>query len=216
MFGLPMFAALCCLLCVCGLLLAEYRHATFAKVLLKLGASSAFVAFALLLGAASTPYGRLIVVALALSWVGDALLLSHTQWMFLGGLVAFLLAHVAYTAAFWLIGPPLGVFLLIVLGFSIPLVLIVRWLWPHLSGFYRLPVSAYIGVIAIMGSMACASAYRTGVWALAVGAVGFAASDVAVAREQFVTKSIVNKLWGLPLYYAAQLLLAWSVTIVQA
>ena len=108
------------------------------------------------------------------------------------------------------------VFLLIALGFSIPLVLIVRWLWPHLSGFYRLPVSAYIGVIAIMASMACASAYRTGVWALAVGAVGFAASDVAVAREQFVTKSIVNKLWGLPLYYAAQLLLAWSVTIVQA
>ena len=44
-----------------------------------------------------------------------------------------------------------------------------------------------------------------------VGAIVFAASDVAVARDRFVARSFVNRAWGLPAYYAAQLVLAWSV-----
>ena len=43
-----------------------------------------------------------------------------------------------------------------------------------------------------------------------VGALGFFLSDLAVARERFVAKGFTNKLWGLPLYYGAQLLLAWT------
>jgi uncharacterized membrane protein YhhN len=44
-----------------------------------------------------------------------------------------------------------------------------------------------------------------------IGACAFFASDLAVARERFVVHSVANKLWGLPAYYAGQLLLAWSI-----
>ena len=40
--------------------------------------------------------------------------------------------------------------------------------------------------------------------------MAFFVSDLAVAREQFVSEGFVNKTWGLPLYYAAQLLFAVS------
>jgi len=46
---------------------------------------------------------------------------------------------------------------------------------------------------------------------LAIAALMFAASDVSVARNRFVARKIVNKVWGLPLYYAAQLLFATSI-----
>ena len=44
--------------------------------------------------------------------------------------------------------------------------------------------------------------------ALAVGALAFTASDVSVARDRFVKHEFVNRAWGLPLYFGAQLLLA--------
>ncbi len=42
----------------------------------------------------------------------------------------------------------------------------------------------------------------------------FTVSDIAVVRDRFVTTGFVNRLWGLPLYYAAQLLIAWSIMAV--
>ena len=47
-----------------------------------------------------------------------------------------------------------------------------------------------------------------------VGAVMFTASDIAVVRDRFVAPGFVNRLWGLPLYYAAQLIIAWSIMVV--
>ena len=44
--------------------------------------------------------------------------------------------------------------------------------------------------------------------ALVVGATMFLFSDLAVARDRFIAPGIRNRLWGLPLYYAAQLVLA--------
>ena len=46
------------------------------------------------------------------------------------------------------------------------------------------------------------------------GAWGFAISDLAVARDQFVTPGYQNRLWGLPLYFGSQMLLAYSVALV--
>jgi uncharacterized membrane protein YhhN len=45
---------------------------------------------------------------------------------------------------------------------------------------------------------------------LLIGAVMFAVSDIFVARDRFVSPSVANRLWGLPLYYAAQLIFALS------
>jgi hypothetical protein len=47
-----------------------------------------------------------------------------------------------------------------------------------------------------------------------IGATCFMSSDVAVARDRFVTPGVANRVWGLPLYYGAQLLLAWTVTLI--
>ena len=46
---------------------------------------------------------------------------------------------------------------------------------------------------------------------LAIGAVLFFISDLAVARGRFVADTFTNKAWGLPTYFGGQLLIAWSV-----
>jgi len=46
---------------------------------------------------------------------------------------------------------------------------------------------------------------------LALGASLFFVSDLAVARDRFVARAFVNRLWGLPAYYIAQLLVAWAL-----
>jgi uncharacterized membrane protein YhhN len=206
-------AVAACAVFVTGLLLAERRQASVARAVCKLGASSAFVVFVLSLGATATTYGRLVLVALLLSWVGDALLLSSAERVFFGGLVAFLLAHVAYTVAFWTTGPPALVSLAALLGFGAAGVVTLRWLWPHLSAGDRPPVVAYILVIVVMCAAATGSTSAVGSLVPVVGAACFMASDVSVARDRFVVRSVANRLWGLPLYFLAQFLLAWTVTL---
>jgi hypothetical protein len=49
---------------------------------------------------------------------------------------------------------------------------------------------------------------------LGLGALGFALSDVSVARDRFVSSGFVNSAWGLPAYYLSQLALAYSATQV--
>ena len=48
-----------------------------------------------------------------------------------------------------------------------------------------------------------------------VGAVMFYASALAVAIGQFLQPEFPNYVWGLPLYYGGQLLLALSITKVR-
>jgi uncharacterized membrane protein YhhN len=211
----PISAVVVCAVFVSGLLLAEHRRAGVPRAVCKLCASSAFVVFAVSLGAATTTYGRLVLVALLLSWVGDALLLSSAERVFFGGLIAFLLAHVSYTVAFWVTGPSLLVSLPALLCVGAVGVITLRWLWPHLSAGDRPPVTAYILVIVVMCAAATGSSRAVGSLVPAVGAACFMASDVAVARDQFVVRSIANRRWGLPLYYFAQLLLAWTVTLAR-
>jgi uncharacterized membrane protein YhhN len=43
------------------------------------------------------------------------------------------------------------------------------------------------------------------------GAVAFYFSDVFVARDRFMKKEFLNRLVGLPMYYAGQFLIAFSV-----
>ena len=63
-----------------------------------------------------------------------------------------------------------------------------------------------VGAFAVMHTLPRANAN----W-LASGAVLFFVSDLAVARDKFVGASFVNRAWGLPAYYAGQLLIAWSL-----
>lgn len=207
----PVALSLACGIAVAGLLVAEWRAWPVARALCKAAASTAFVALALALHALDSTLGRWMLLALGLSWLGDVCLLANASAFFLAGLGSFLLAHLAFGAAF-ASGPLDQRALLIGLALMSGVgALTLRWLWPRLHGPYRAAVAAYVLAIAAMCALAVARSAAIGAWPVALGALAFAASDLAVARERFVSASVWNKLWGLPLYYAAQLVLVWSM-----
>ena len=208
--GASVTTGICLAACIV-LVAAEFRDHARARACLKIVASTAFVVLALQLGAASSGYGRWVLAALVLSWVGDVLLLSTRDRWFLPGIGGFLLAHVAFSVAFAQLpmsgnGLMLGLVLMSLLGLAV-----LAWLRRHLTGFYRVAVGAYVGAIVAMCSVAIAVSAASGAGWLAGGALAFALSDVSVARDRFVAPGFVNRAWGLPLYYVAQLVLAWSV-----
>ena len=88
-----------------------------------------------------------------------------------------------------------------------------RWLGPHMDSKMRAPVLAYIVAITVMVALAAGSFRYCASWLLIAGALGFYLSDLSVARDRFVVPAFVNRLWGLPLYYAAVLLLAASAGV---
>jgi len=218
-----MTIAICIVACAV-LLGAEYAgarrgggRAARVRAIAKAVASAAFVARGMpALGAG--PYETAVVVGLVLGALGDLALLGSSKRAFLAGLALFLGGHLAYVVGFatleapqyWLIFA--GPFAAIAI---IAAVLVLGWLWPH-TGNLRWPVLAYviaivamvIGAFAVRSTGALPSPQRTYV---AIGAALFFVSDLAVARERFVARDVRNRLWGLPAYYAAQLLIASSI-----
>jgi len=204
------FALLCALACA-GLLASERARSRAGIWACKTTAASAYVAVAVAGGALEHAYGTIVVVALCLCWLGDVLLIPQRRPnCFLIGIGAFFLGHVAFALAFARLGVAVGA-----LAIALPIVAatawaLQRWLGPHLDGMFRAAVPAYIVAIAAMLSLAVSAAVATGSAAIAVGAALFALSDVSVARERFVAAGFVNGAWGLPTYFAAQLILAAS------
>jgi len=171
-------------------------------------AAACFIAAGWYAGALDSAWGSVLFAGLVLAACGDVLLIPKDKRAFLAGLVAFLLGHVAYAIAFAMRGLDLGW----TLGSSVLLALIaapvLRWLWPHVDSKMRAPVLAYVLVITAMVALAAGTYGAAGDLRILVGAIGFYLSDLAVARERFVKSSFVNRAWGLPLYFGAQLLLA--------
>src|SRR5665811_628416 len=176
----------------------------------KMLASTGFIAIALSAGATSSTFGRFVLVALALSWIGDLLLTYQVRQAFLGGLVSFLLGHVAYSVAFGTLGVRLSVLAGVAVAVTIIAIFVWRWLAPHIGDMTG-PVVAYIVVISVMVVLAFGAFGDGATWLIPVGATLFFVSDLFVARNQFVAPGIMNRVWGLPLYYLAQILLALSV-----
>jgi uncharacterized membrane protein YhhN len=208
----------------CGVLVsAEYRRTGWLRVASKLAASVAFVllgleAFHVGGDPARVAFAHWIFAGLVLGAVGDAALLGASNKAFLGGLVAFLGGHVAYVvAAAQLVGPTdwfeyAGAYAVLpVVAGAIALAM----LWPKL-GSMRAPVIAYVLTIVAMVVAAIAVARSEALpemqcYRFVVGATLFFVSDLAVARDKFVQRAFVNRLWGLPTYYAGQLFIAWSL-----
>ena len=202
-------ATAACIAATAVLVAAEYRQAGRLRAAAKTVASLCFVGVALLLGAPASTYGSLVLLALVLGAIGDVLLLSARA--FLAGLGAFLAAHVCFSLAFLHGGvawPAVAAGVALALPFGW---VILRWLWPHLAGAFRIAVTAYLVVILLMCALAAGHATAQAAWAILLAALLFAASDIAVARDKFVAAAFINRAWGLPTYYAAQLMLAWSV-----
>jgi uncharacterized membrane protein YhhN len=198
---------------VIGLLLSEYRGWRPGVWVAKPLASTGFVAVALTAGATETPYGLAVLVALVLCWLGDVFLIPKgATAVFLVGLMNFLLGHVGFIVAFTLCKPDLLWMAAAALLALPPALVVLRWLHPHLPAKMRLPVVAYVVVISLMVVTGAGAAAATGRGAIALGGTCFYLSDLHVARHRFVSASLWNKSWGLPLYYAAQLILASTVS----
>lgn len=203
------------------LVLAEYLGNRALRVAAKLTASLAFVALAFTVADPQRRdfYVPGIGLGLMFGVIGDAALLGASKRMFLLGLVAFLIGHVLYVLAIASILPAqawpsaAGVFAAVPVAASI---LVIGPMAPRL-GSLRGAVFAYVAVITVMVIAAIAVARADALpdpnrLYLLIGACLFYVSDVSVARDRFVGKQFANKAWGLPAYYAGQLLIAWSLT----
>lgn len=203
-----------CAVSVASLLAAEWSGRPRQKRVSKTAASACFLGVSLcFFERASHGEYQWILACLALGAVGDGALLFSGQAAFLAGLSAFLAGHIAYVVAFAILVPPtewLGVSVVAVCAFGAGA---LAWLFPHL-GTIRVPVVVYIVVLCTMVVAALSLPGRVpGGSVFAVGAVLFAISDLAVARERFVVDTFTNKAWGLPTYYVGQLCMAWAASI---
>jgi len=176
----------------------------------KMLASTCFILLCVTSGGIYSAYGVAILIGLVLSWWGDLFLISKSQVIFMLGLVAFFLAHVAYCVAFISYEADLYPALIALGVLLIPGAFLVHWLYPYL-GKMRFPVLSYMAVITLMVALGAASAYGSSHLLILVGAVSFYCSDIFVARDRFVCESRMNARVGLPLYYLGQILLALSV-----
>ncbi|MDP2341768.1 MAG: lysoplasmalogenase [Deltaproteobacteria bacterium] len=186
---------------------------------LKIMAATLFVAVGVARAGIESDASRLFVAALVLSWLGDVLLIpkGHKR-VFLGGLVAFLLAHVMYVPAFIARGVDVTALIAAAVVTILPITVVLRWLRPKVTGTMGYAVVAYVFVISAMlatafGCVVSGAHTNGGVTpVLFVGALVFYLSDVMVARERFVSPGYINRVFGIPLYFFAQLLLIAGFT----
>lgn len=193
---------------VLALLVVARRGPHGAEWVVKPAAALTFVVTGLAFGGPSSTFGRTMIAGLCLAAVGDVLLIPKSPRAFLAGLGSFLLGHLAYAIAFVIRGVDVGWALGALVVLAIAAIPILRWLWPHVPPRMRGPVAAYIVVITLMVAAAAGAAHRDGAWMVLAGATLFYLSDLAVARNQFVQPSFVNRAWGLPAYFGAQMILA--------
>lgn len=201
-------------LCATGLLLTLWgirRTSLTLEVGGKLIAASAYLGAAASVGALDSRYGRFLLTGMACCWLGDLLLVSsRNRSPFIAGLSAFLAGHVVYSTAFLVRGVSDSAVLIAAPGMAVFAALVIRWLQPHLDARLRFPVYLYVAAISLMMVLATATFGALGGWALMLGAALFVISDLAVARHRFVKPAFVNRAWGLPVYFTAQMLLAAS------
>ena len=191
------------------------RPAGAARTALKTASVAVLALIAALEGGA-----MLLIIALALCAVGDALLSRESEATFMAGIGAFAAGHIAYIALFLshpasaadLILDRPGIFWsLILLG------IVVMTILPPRAGELKVPVLIYIPIILGMG-ISVLSLPPTGmlVWALPA-ALAFIASDLVLATEKFLLppnhpalKLTPYVIW--PLYWVAQagLLIAFT------
>ncbi len=195
-----------------ALVILLYYDQTVLAAAAKLVASSAFIALALRAGALDSVFGKLILAGLGLSWCGDMLLIGTSEAFFLGGLVAFLLAHVAYVSAFIAHGYRRSWAIAAAIPITVVAIAVWTWLEPYTAANLSIPVRAYIAVISLMVIFAIGTRGEAGSWLIVVGATLFFLSDLSVAALRIVQTDIATYVVGLPFYFAGQVCLALSVS----
>jgi uncharacterized membrane protein YhhN len=192
------------------------KESTRGIILTKPLLSALFILAALSVPHANHHYFALVLAGLLFCLAGDIFLIfSLSKKLFRIGLISFLMGHILYSIAFFTLGtsgtlPLVSAVLCLVLSLAV----IVR-LKPYL-GTMAGPVIAYIAVITVMviGAASLAGNEHVSFSGRALvfcGAILFYLSDIFVARHRFVKKAYINRLVGLPLYYAGQFMIACSI-----
>jgi uncharacterized membrane protein YhhN len=158
-----------------------------------------------------------ILAGLIFSLVGDVFLMLPGNG-FLAGLIAFLVAHLAYIGGFNTDGFSFSwkslLFALVILAVAIPIYLRIR------SGLIDkghqglvLPVTVYVIIISIM-VLSATTTFLNNNWShqaailVGLGSVLFFASDALLAWNRFVTPIQQGKLINIIPYHIAQYLIA--------
>ena len=202
-----------------GVLYYEKKKNRIPLLITKSTLSLLFVITALLQPHSVSAYYHYLLVGLIFCLVGDVCLALPQKKAFMGGLIAFLVGHVLYVFSFSSLIPISHWFssgLFIIVGTS---AFIFLWLRPHLKSML-IPVLIYILVITIMAIGALAVFWKSsfqvsGRVLILAGALCFYVSDVFVARHRFIKEEYRNRLFGLPLYYTGQFMLAFSVGLLK-
>jgi len=202
-----------------GLLIAEKRGNPKWILTFKTPLSVLFATTAIIQPHPVPAYYYAVFAGLIWGLAGDVCLAIPGNMAFRAGLVAFLVGHILYIVAFvsltesaqWLTAAHLFIAAVSVGIFS--------WLHPHL-GKMLIPVVLYIIVISVMLAAAWVAFLNpvlnwTGACFVFIGALCFYVSDILVARNKFIASQFVNRLIGLPLYYAGQFLIAFSVGMIR-
>jgi alkenylglycerophosphocholine/alkenylglycerophosphoethanolamine hydrolase len=165
---------------------------------------------------AATPdqraYQYWILAALLLSLAGDVCLMFEGDGWFLGGLGSFLLAHLAFAAAFLqgIAAPDPPGWLAVIVFYAIGMLLV---LLPR-AGRLKVPMLAYCLVLAAMVFTAAArhaALASTASLCAVLGALLFMLSDSALGWRRFVARFRYAQAVILSTYWAAIGLIAWSV-----
>lgn len=159
---------------------------------------------------------RLVLVGLVLSLAGDVALLWPKEG-FLPGLVAFLLAHLAYIAAFCTRAhflsrrTPFAAYAMVAGA-------VLMHLWPGVPAALRVPVLLYVLCLASMAAQAAAvwlasrgTADAVLARSAAIGGVLFVASDALLATNKFAGPLPLAPLLVLSTYWAAQWFIVGSL-----
>ena len=190
---------------------AERRQARAVVHVAKPLTTALLVALAVTLPARDPAYRVVVVIGLVASLAGDVFLMLPGD-RFVAGLASFLVAHLAYLAAFTRAAPlfaaPTALALYAVVGAALVVVL-----WPRL-GVLRVPVLAYAAALVAMAAQAAAHARvvdGSPARLAAVGAALFVASDAILAVDRFRAPVPHAQDWIMTTYVAAQLGIALSV-----
>lgn len=154
-----------------------------------------------------------VAAGLACSTLGDVFLMLRGD-RFVPGLASFLVAHLCYLVAFTHEAPA-GAVPAWWLSYLMVGAIMAAVLWPGLKPALRAPVAVYIAVIAAMAGQAAVRADLLGTTAARLawcGATLFMVSDAVLAIDRFRRPFAGARAVTLSTYWAAQLLIAWSVS----
>ncbi|MHB1475785.1 MAG: lysoplasmalogenase family protein [Dermatophilaceae bacterium] len=165
----------------------------------------AWLAFTM--GAADDDVGRFLLVALGFSLVGDIFLLGKSTVDFSGGLMSFLVAHIAFVLAFLTLGVQprwalLGLLIAVPLGLTAGR-RIVRASAREGGAALGGAVTAYLVVVVVMVVAGTGTARLL----VGLGALAFLLSDTVLALDRFVGPRSNARMLVIVTYHLGQVMM---------